>query len=313
MAYDATKDEQYNTRVSEINSLYDKNLNQQKSQLEGAYNQNLNDLEANRTKIAQQYQAQRNASAVDYERNRRNFNQQAMMNGLNVGAGSQAALAQNNTYQRGMAALGSAEAGSYANLDKSIADLKIRYEADVNDAIAKNDYNRAAALLDEYNNSYSRAMSQAQTLAQYGDFSGFSAIYGADAARQMSDAWAIQNPVLAYNLGRIDANKYRAITGAYPPGYSTGRPGRTGGSPKKEEPPKDPSSEFDAWWEAYQKSLADQTEAKKNDLNSKFHARDRGSRNVGTGSANPVVTRKQQKVHAKQQQRANNYDYGFIW
>lgn len=240
MAYDATKDEQYNTRVNEINSLYDKNLNQQKSQLEGAYNQNLSDLEANRTKIAQQYQAQRNASAVDYERNRRNFNQQAMMNGLNVGAGSQAALAQNNTYQRGMAALGSAEAGSYANLDKSIADLKIKYEADVNDAIAKNDYNRAAALLDEYNNSYSRAMSQAQTLAQYGDFSGFSAIYGADAARQMSDAWAIQNPVLAYNLGRIDANRYRAITGAYPPGYSAGRSGRTGSSPRSENPTANP-------------------------------------------------------------------------
>lgn len=242
MAYDATKDEQYNTRVNEINSLYDKNLNQQKSQLEGAYNQNLSDLEANRTKIAQQYQAQRNASAVDYERNRRNFNQQAMMNGLNVGAGSQAALAQNNTYQRGMAALGSAEAGSYANLDKSIADLKIKYEADVNDAIAKNDYNRAAALLDEYNNSYSRAMSQAQTLAQYGDFSGFSAIYGADAARQMSDAWAIQNPVLAYNLGRIDANRYRAITGAYPPGYSAGRSGRTGSSPRSENPTETPTA-----------------------------------------------------------------------
>lgn len=310
MAYDATKDEQYNTRVNEINSLYDKNLNQQKSQLEGAYNQNLNDLEANRTKIAQQYQAQRNASAVDYERNRRNFNQQAMMNGLNVGAGSQAALAQNNTYQRGMAALGSAEAGSYANLDKSIADLKIRYEADVNDAIAKNDYNRAAALLDEYNNSYSRAMSQAQTLAQYGDFSGFSAIYGADAARQMSDAWAIQNPVLAYNLGRIDANRYRAITGAYPPGYSAGKSGRTGG---KEEPPKDPSSEFDAWWDEYQKSLGATAETGKTDLNQKFHASSHNRVGSTTTSAYPVLTKAQQEAHAKQQERANNYDYGFIW
>ena len=73
-------------------------------------------------------------------------------------------------------------------------------------------------------------MTRAQTLAQYGDFSGYSDLYGADAARQMSATWEIQNPLLAYNLGRIDAARYQQITGAYPPGYSTGSSGGGGRS-----------------------------------------------------------------------------------
>lgn len=46
------------------------------------------------------------------------------MNGLNTGAGSQAALAQNNMYQQGVAALGAAEANANNDLNKSIADTK---------------------------------------------------------------------------------------------------------------------------------------------------------------------------------------------
>lgn len=236
----------YNARINEINNMYDSYANAQRTNLEAAYNQNLSNLEANRTKIAQQYQQQRNANAVNFERTRRNFNQQAMMNGINTGAGSQANLALNNQFQQSAAAIGAAQAGANTELERSIADLKVKYEADVNEAIAKNDYNRAAALLDEYNNAYSQAMTKAQALAQYGDFSGYSELYGADAARQMSATWEIQNPLLAYNLGRIDAARYRQITGAYPPGYSSGgsrkSSGYYGGSPKKtpdEEPNED--------------------------------------------------------------------------
>ena len=208
----------YNARVNEINSMYDSYANAQKANLEAAYNQNISNLEANRNKIAQEYQTQRNVNAVNY----RNFNQQASMNGLNTGAGSQAALAQNNMYQQGVAALGASEANANNDLNKSIADTKAKYEADVNEAIAKNDYNRAAALLDEYNNAYSQAMTKAQQMAQYGDFSGYADIYGSDAARQMKATWQIQNPLIAYNLGQISASKYKQITGSDPPGYDAG-------------------------------------------------------------------------------------------
>ena len=216
-------------RINAINAMYDSQINSQRTNLESAYNQNMSDLEANRAKIAQEYQTQRNAQAVNFERTRRNFNQQAMMNGLNTGAFSQAGLAQNNAFNQGMAQIGTAEGNANTQLDKSIADLKMKYQADINDAIAKNDYNRAAAMLDEYNTAYSQAMTKAQQLAQYGDFSGYSALYGADAARQMSTTWALQNPLIAYNLGRISAAQYKSMTGTYPPSYSTGGSSGSGG------------------------------------------------------------------------------------
>ena len=214
-------------RINAINAMYDSQINSQRANLESAYNQNMSDLEANRTKIAREYQTQRNARAVDFERARRNFNQQAMMNGLNTGAFSQANLAQNNAYNKGMADIGVTEGTAHTELERTIAATQRKDKADINKANAPNDDNKAAALLDEYNNAYSQAMTKAQHLAQYGDFSGYSALYGADAARQMSTTWALQNPLIAYNLGRISAAQYKSMTGTYPPSYSTG--GSSGG------------------------------------------------------------------------------------
>jgi hypothetical protein len=50
----------------------------------------------------------------------------------------------------------------------------------------------------------------------------------------MRELWIAQNPDLAYNTGAIDAERYRSMTGVYPPGYqapSSG--GYYGGSSKK--------------------------------------------------------------------------------
>lgn len=209
----------YQEGADRINEMYDQYAAAQRAQLRQQYQQSRSDMEANRNKIRESYRTQRNVNAANYERNRRNFNQQAIMNGINTGASSQAALAQNNAYQGGVAQLGSAEAGDYAELDRNLADLKNKYQSDVQKAIAENDYNRAAALLDEYNQAYSRAMNEAQTRAQYGDFSGYAAIYGQSAARQMEKVWYTQNPAQAYAMGKISAQMYRKITGSWPPGY----------------------------------------------------------------------------------------------
>jgi len=214
-------------RIAAINSMYDSQLNTQRANLESAFNQNMSDLEANRTKIANEYQQQRNAHAANFERTRRNFNQQANMLGINSGAFSQAGLAQNNAFNKGMAEIGTAEGNANTELERSIADTKRKYQEDINLAISNNDYNKAAALLDEYNQAYSNAMTKASTLAQYGDFSGYSDLYGSDVARQMSTTWALQNPLIAYNLGRISADQYKSMTGTYPPSYATG--GSSGG------------------------------------------------------------------------------------
>ena len=212
-----------------INQMYDANINAQKANLQASFDQNMSDMEANRESIAKRYQQQRNAAATDYERQRRNFNEQAMTNGLATGVGSQASLAQNSAYQKQQGQINAAEGTDTSNLERSIADLKVKYQNDINKAVADNDFKRAASMLDEYNNAYSMAMQKAQNLAQYGDFSGYADIYGADAARQMSEAWAVQNPLVAYSLGNISAAKYYQLTGSFPPGYSYSSSGGSGG------------------------------------------------------------------------------------
>lgn len=222
-------------RVAGIQSMYDNQLNSQKASLQAAFDKNLGDLEANRDKISKEYDAQRNAAAVDFERNRRNLNQQIASSGLNTGTAAQSQLALQQQYNKMRGTLGASEGEANAALDKSIADLKIEYQNNINKAVADNDYNKAAAMLDEWNVAYQQAMTKAQSLAQYGDFSGYADLYGADAVRQMTKVWQLQNPLIAYNMGQISAAEYKQITGKTPPGYSS-YSGGTGGPPPEGPP-----------------------------------------------------------------------------
>ena len=86
-------------------------------------------------------------------------------------------------------------------------------------------YQRAQALLNEYNNGYTRDLNTAKTLAAYGDFSGYAGLYGQNTANNMAALWKAQNPDLAYNTGRMTAEEYKAITGKYPAGYTAPRRG----------------------------------------------------------------------------------------
>ena len=202
-----------------INDMYDAKKQSQLTQLESAYQASRAEAEAARDKLPGQYQQQANDLAAQYERNRRNFNLQAEASGLNTGAASQAALAQSSAYQRDMGALRTAQADAMTEADRGIAELERQYQANVSSAIADNDYQRAQALLNEYNNGYTRDLNTAKTLAAYGDFSGYAGLYGQDTANNMAALWKAQNPDLAYNTGRMSAEEYRAVTGKYPKGY----------------------------------------------------------------------------------------------
>ena len=90
---------------NDINAMYKGLLDNNLAQLEAANKINQSNYDANRQNLIDSYNQQRNAASVDYERNRYNQNLQAQMNGLNVGTGSQMALALNNTYQQGQNAL----------------------------------------------------------------------------------------------------------------------------------------------------------------------------------------------------------------
>ena len=107
---------------------------------------------------------------------------------------------------------GAAQAQAEADADRNIADIKRSTQASINEAIAKNDYQKAAAMLDEYKAEYNRAVERAEALGQYGDFSGYAALYGDEAAAQMRYTWIMSNPEIALAMGQITQQQYAQLT-----------------------------------------------------------------------------------------------------
>lgn len=212
---------------AQITSMYDAQKAGNEARLKAAYEQNRSNLEANRAKISPLYQTQANDLAVQYERNRRNANEQAAANGLNTGARSQMALAQNSAWQREHGALRGQEAEAVTEADRNITNLTNQYNSNVAANNADIEAKKTAALIDENNRQETLALNRenldrdkAQLLAGYGDFSGYAALYGDEIANNMLNLWTAQNPDLAYNTGKIDAERYKAMTGSYPVGYT---------------------------------------------------------------------------------------------
>lgn len=221
---------QYKTQnTDQINQMYDAQKQSQLASLESAYNQNLSNAQAARDALPAQYQGRANDLAVQYERQRRNLNQQAAANGLNTGAGSQMQLALGGNYNRDYGNIRTAQQQAIDNADRGIRDLQTAYQSSVQQAVANNDYQRAQALLAEYKNEYQRQLQQAQTLASYGDFSAFANIpgYSQGQVDNMRNVWIASNPQLAYNTGAISADDYYRMTGQWPMGYQA--PAASGG------------------------------------------------------------------------------------
>lgn len=241
-----------------INGVYDARIEAQKQALESAYNQKEAEYAAAEEKIPAQYDAQRNALSAQNEIEKANFNEQAAASGLNVGAGSQARLSQSNAYQQGMTAIGKAQADAASNLQLERTKAKTAYQDAIQQAIKDNDAQRAQALYQEAqriddnlvsnalnqanldatrsSTNYAKMMETAQTLAQYGDFSGYLSLgYSQDQVDAMRKVWEAQNAELVAKMN-----------GTYAPsvGYSSGTGGGTRvGNPYYDEPgsntPKD--------------------------------------------------------------------------
>ncbi len=206
-----------------INGVYDAQLEAQKQALESAYNQKEAEYSAAEAKIPEQYDAQRNALSAQNEIEKANFNEQAAASGLNVGAGSQARLSQSNAYQQGMTALGKAQADAAANLQLERTKAKTAYQDAIQQAIKDNDARRAQALYEEAqriddnlvsnalnqanmdatrsSTNYAKMMETAQTLAHYGDFSGYLPLgYSQDQVDAMRKVWEAQNAELVAKM-----------------------------------------------------------------------------------------------------------------
>ena len=159
------------------------------------------------------------------------FNEYAAASGLNSGTGGQAMLAFSNQLQNDLNDLYLGEANALTEAQNQITLLTMDYQNAIAEAVANNEYERAAALLQEFqmqaqsvvetakaqaslnlqtaqqnlsakNSEYDRLSANAETLAKFGDFSGYLALgYSNDQIEQMKAVWKAANPDIAWALG----------------------------------------------------------------------------------------------------------------
>lgn len=223
-----------------INKIYDAQQKAKTDALKAAYDQNMLDYDAQAAKIPQTYNEARRQVSTQADISRANLNEQMAGSGINVGAGSQLALSQQNSRNAAMGKVSTAEADALSDLEAQRQKVKTAYQNAVAQAISENDAERAKALYTEAQrvdnsivntavkqlsvdttlaeNERSRLEQQAATLAKYGDFSGYAALgYSQDQIDAMQKVWGAQNPKLYYER-----------TGTYPASYTASNR-RTGG------------------------------------------------------------------------------------
>lgn len=140
----------YLAQEDAVNALYKARQKAQLQALRDAYDQNMLTYQAAREDIAPVFEAQRNATAAESERQRAAFNEYAAARGLNSGAGGQAELARGNVLAGNLNALNTEQARQETEIDRAIAALKAQYQNAIAQAKAGNDYQRLADLLTEY-------------------------------------------------------------------------------------------------------------------------------------------------------------------
>lgn len=225
---EAYKNYQNSDRGKTVSGMYDAQRDSELASLKSTYEQNLSNRQAARDQIGTTYQGQANDLAAQYERNRRNLNEQVAANGMNTGTASQAALTLGAGQAKAMGGLRTAQARDVAEADRGINDLTTAYQNAVQQANAQGDYKKMAALLQDYQSERQRQLQDAQLMASYGIFDGYRGLYGDDTVDTMRNLWIAQNPLLAYNTGAIDANRYYQMTGQLAPGVTAPAPAYTG-------------------------------------------------------------------------------------
>lgn len=220
----------YTPQVDQTNAMYDAAKDAAIAGLKDAYEQSKLDIEHTIAGIPQTYQAQRNAVATQSERDRLRFNEYANASGLNSGTGGQAMLAFSTQLQNDLGSLRTAEANAISEAQLQLTKLYTSYQNSIAEAVANNEYERAAALLAEYKaaaqsvvdtaqnqaaldmdvadfnrttnqNDYNKLLERAEALAQFGDFSGYLALgFSQDQVNNMRKTWLAANPKIAAYL-----------------------------------------------------------------------------------------------------------------
>lgn len=225
-----TVQETFQTRETDsqanIGKVYNAGLDTQKKALLDAYNANTAAQDAQSRAVQQNYALAGHDVGVQNNRNAANLTQFANVRGVNTQAGSQHQLSLGNARANALGDLAFQQQQALQEADRQKQLMTTTYQNQVQAAIADNDYKKAAALLDDYNNQRKWRDEQAQILASYGNFDPYKDLYGEDAAKGMRTVWLRQNPDTAYKLGEMDPYTYHDITGRWPDGF---RPGGGGG------------------------------------------------------------------------------------
>ena len=179
-----------------INTLQDAAREKSLAALKTAYDTNTATIDEQAAKIPGLYHDAENQVAADNAQQTQKMNEYFAANGLNTGASGQAQLAQNTTAQDNIGSLEKAKADALNGVETKRTTLATQYQNAIAEAIASNNYERAKSLYDEAvrvdesivstalnqaqlnyqaaNDTYNRTAAQADTLAQYGNFSGYS-------------------------------------------------------------------------------------------------------------------------------------------
>ncbi len=164
-SYEAAQLPTYEAQTDKVNETYAAKQEADIAALQSAYDTSLLEANANLAKIPGTYTKAANTVAAQAEKNRQQFNEYAASRGVSSGAGSQAQLAMNNQMQSDLSDIRLAQANAVANAQLEITKIKTAYQDNVAAAVKQNDYEKAAALLAEYQMQAQSIVSVAQAQA----------------------------------------------------------------------------------------------------------------------------------------------------
>lgn len=156
-----------------INSLVEAFQNSATSSYDNGYEQTKQAYdEANIN--AQKHYAEAEKSIEDqYAIARGELKSQAISNYVNTGLGSQYQLVDKASMQSDLAKNHVALENMQRDIDDQIANIDLEYKNAIRDVLNEGDYQKAQMIYADWETGYDRDKAKAQTMATYGDFSGY--------------------------------------------------------------------------------------------------------------------------------------------
>lgn len=187
--------------------------NQTIQNYQNAFNQAYQTQQNANGKIDETYQQSAQDISNQYAIYRQNMGMNIANQGLNTGLGSQMQLSLYNSRNQSLAQNSVAHAQAVQAGEQALANLELQYRTAIAEAIGNNDLSLAQSLYEEIQNDENRKLVIAQTMAQYGDYSGYQDIYGSQTAKEMQDAYDkakqesknIENAELLAEMGDFEA------------------------------------------------------------------------------------------------------------